>query len=583
MILKKLIRQMTITQAISELIVNICLIIDAIMIGQFLGVDSISAYGYSAPVILIFTAFSSMICTGSQVVCGRSIALGDKKETNSCFTSSIIFSILISLLGALIVFLFSNTICSLLGAGVNTPSNPIFGLTKDYIFGFIIGAPAFMIMQLIIPYLQLSGERKQILITTCIMSLSDILFNFLNIYVFKMGIFGMGLASALSYYVASSVGIILFIKKIKMFDFKLNLFSNKVIFKIIKNGLPSLILHVCLVSLPLIRNNILTKHGGSVAVAAYSVVSSIANIGYAPIYAVIAVIISLASIFYTDKDKKSLKESVKIILKYIIIVYSVILVISLIATKQVVMMFTSDLEAIEFASYGLRFFALSLIPCATAAVFGNFYQGIGKTKLAIVITFLQNFAISVFCAVAFSKILGVNGIWIGLLFSEIITLLFVVVHAFIYNKKISLKLDNLLLLPKDFGVNEKDVFNKSIKNSKDVIKVSKEAYDFCINHGLDKRKSYHIGLAIEELGNNIVKYGFIDKKNHIIDIRIVINKESIVLCIKDNCFKFDPIKYLELHQDDDQFAHLGIKMIMKLVKDANYTNTFGLNNLLLEL
>ena len=112
MILKKLIRQMTITQAISELIVNICLIIDAIMIGQFLGVDSISAYGYSAHVILIFTAFSSMICTGSQVVCGRSIALGDKKETNSCFTSSIIFSILISLLGALIVFLFSNSITS---------------------------------------------------------------------------------------------------------------------------------------------------------------------------------------------------------------------------------------------------------------------------------------------------------------------------------------------------------------------------------------------------------------------------------------------------------------------------------------
>ena len=504
MILRKLIKQMTITQIISELIVNICLIIDAIMIGQFLGVNSISAYGYSAPIILIFTAFSSMICTGSQVVCGRSIALGDKKETDSCFTSSIVFSILISLLGAFIVFLFSNSICSLLGAGVNTPDNPIFGLTKNYIIRFIIGAPAFMIMQLIIPYLQISGERKQILITTSIMSLSDILFNFLNIYVFKMGIFGMGLASALSYYFASFVAIILFIKKIKIFNFKLNLFNNKVLFKIIKNRLPSLVLHVCLVSLPLIRNNILTKYGGSVAVAAYSVVSSIANIGYAPIYAVIAVIISLASIFYADKDKTSLKESVKIILQYVLTIYTVILVISLIASKQVVMMFTSDLETIELASYGFRFFALSLIPCGTAAVFGNFYQGIGKTKLAIVITFLQNFAISVFCAVAFSKILGIDGIWIGLLFSEIITLLFVEVYAFIYNKNISMKLDNLLLLPKDFSVDEKDIFNKTIKSFDDVIAVSKEAYDFCINHGIDKRKSYHIGLAMEELGNNIV-------------------------------------------------------------------------------
>ena len=63
----------------------------------------------------------------------------------------------------------------------------------------------------------------------------------------------------------------------------------------------------------------------------------------------------------------------------------------------------------------------------------------------------------------------------------------------------------------------------------------------------------------------------------------MINKDSTILCIKDNCSKFDPIKYMELHQDDDPFAHLGIRMIMKLVKDANYSNSFGLNNLLLEL
>ena len=46
---------------------------------------------------------------------------------------------------------------------------------------------------------------------------------------------------------------------------------------------------------------------------------------------------------------------------------------------------------------------------------------------------------------------------------------------------------------------------------------------------------------------------------------------------------FDPVKYLEMHEDDDPASHIGIRMVMKLVKDANYVNSLGLNNLTLTL
>ena len=50
-----------------------------------------------------------------------------------------------------------------------------------------------------------------------------------------------------------------------------------------------------------------------------------------------------------------------------------------------------------------------------------------------------------------------------------------------------------------------------------------------------------------------------------------------------NCTTFDPLKYLELNQDNDPVAHFGIRMITKIVKDANYINSFGLNNLTLTI
>ncbi len=46
---------------------------------------------------------------------------------------------------------------------------------------------------------------------------------------------------------------------------------------------------------------------------------------------------------------------------------------------------------------------------------------------------------------------------------------------------------------------------------------------------------------------------------------------------------FDPVKYLELHQDDDPVAHIGLRMTMRAVKEANYVNSLGLNILTLIL
>ena len=46
---------------------------------------------------------------------------------------------------------------------------------------------------------------------------------------------------------------------------------------------------------------------------------------------------------------------------------------------------------------------------------------------------------------------------------------------------------------------------------------------------------------------------------------------------------FDPLEYLKLHGSDDPVAHIGIRMVMRMVKSANYVNSLGLNNLTLVL
>ena len=98
----------------------------------------------------------------------------------------------------------------------------------------------------------------------------------------------------------------------------------------------------------------------------------------------------------------------------------------------------------------------------------------------------------------------------------------------------------------------------------------------------DRKLCMMIDLCIEEMGMNIIRYGFSeDDRTHFLDIRAIVREEQCVIHFRDNCVSFDPVKYLELYQDVDPAAHIGIRMIMKTVRDANYVNSFGLNNLTL--
>ena len=95
----------------------------------------------------------------------------------------------------------------------------------------------------------------------------------------------------------------------------------------------------------------------------------------------------------------------------------------------------------------------------------------------------------------------------------------------------------------------------------------------------------HTGLCIEEMGNNIIEHGFEGNGKNRIDIRLVKKNDSMLIRIRDNCKDFDPVKYMKMNQEQigDPGSHIGIRMTLKMVKNVQYVNSLGLNNLTLEI
>ena len=580
-----LFRRVLLTQIVSAMTVTLCMLIDSIMIGRFLGVDAMAAYGYTAPVLLAFAAPGAMIAAGVQVVCGKTMACGDRDGTDACFTVSVRLTLALALAGLALVLCFAGPICTLLGAGAPGPGNPVFALTKSYLIGFILGVPAFLTAQIMVPYMQMAGDRRRLVAAVLLMTVSDVVFDLLNVFVFHGGTFGMGLASSLSYYIALLVGGGYFLRRDSIFHLQRWGLHLDVLRAILADGLPTVVNQLSLVLLVYLLNRILRATGGHVAVAAYSVVSTVGNLCYAFSSGVGSVALMLAAIFYADQDRSSLLVLVRTLFRYAVVLLAVVTLFVLFAAKPAIGLFLADdREAMAIAVRGLRLFSLCLVPCALNTGLKFYYQGTGRVRLMELISVLQNFALPALSALILGRLFGLAGVWYAFLCGECLAFLFICLRVRQRRSLLSLRATDFALLSSSFGASPGDCYESTILCLEDAIRASENASSFCRAHGQGERMSVLVGLCIEELTCNIVRYGFsADRRAHSIDVRLVFRDGDGLIRIRDNCMHFDPLRYLELHGNEDPTAHTGIRLVMRSVKESSYLNSLGLNNLSLRL
>ena len=173
-----------------------------------------------------------------------------------------------------------------------------FEKTRDYLRGFSIGAPASMGALVLVPFLQMAGQTGILITAVLTMTVADVALDILNVFVFHGGMFGMGLASSVSYYLAMLISGFYFLSKKCVFHFSWKLVSGKKISELFRGGIPAGVGMITSVILVFVLNKILTFRGGSQAIAAYSVIMTIGNASNCISTGVGGVSLTLSGIFY---------------------------------------------------------------------------------------------------------------------------------------------------------------------------------------------------------------------------------------------------------------------------------------------
>ena len=175
-------------------------IIDGIVTSRFLGADALSSISLLGPFISTIILISGFVSTGSQVVCGNLVGEGKRREANAVFSIAIIAISLASVIFLILCVLFPDVIFRICGV-TNTSHSMFRDGMGEYLKGYMIGIPAVMAIQIIGPFIAMDNGKMHFTVSSVLLCVTDIIGDLLNATCIGGGVFGMGLATSISFYV----------------------------------------------------------------------------------------------------------------------------------------------------------------------------------------------------------------------------------------------------------------------------------------------------------------------------------------------------------------------------------------------
>lgn len=166
--------------------------IDAAMVGN-LGALQSAAIGLVASSTWIIGGLISSLSNGFAVQISQAVGEGNKKNTKIIFNQSLLVCILFSILVAILAGTISFKLPLWLGAEQE--------ICKDaamYFLIFSLSTPFFQIIYLLGSCLQATGSMKIVGILNVLMCVLDVIFNYLFIYILKLGVTGAALGTCAS-------------------------------------------------------------------------------------------------------------------------------------------------------------------------------------------------------------------------------------------------------------------------------------------------------------------------------------------------------------------------------------------------
>lgn len=210
-------------------------IIDAVIVGRWIGVGALAAVGASSSVMFLIMGFCNGSCAGFSIPIAQAFGAKDFAKMR-CYVGN---AIRLGIVFAVVITLMSCTLCTRILYLVNTPDD-IFQDAWIFLFLQFAAIPFTMAYNLLAGFIRALGNSRQPFYFLIFSAIINILLDIVFILIMGMGVEGAGIATLLSQ-AFSSMMCLWYIRKhltILIPQGEERHFNNKRIAILLNNGVP---------------------------------------------------------------------------------------------------------------------------------------------------------------------------------------------------------------------------------------------------------------------------------------------------------------------------------------------------------
>ena len=557
-------------------------IVSSFFATNYVGVDAMSAVGLYSPINMLVSAIATLLMGGSVILCGKYLGRNEQEKMQNVFSLNLLLSLLVSVIFiALFVILGSFDLTGFLAG--DEAVRPLF---NQYLLGQAIGVFPLVLSMQLPSFLTMENKRSLTMIASVVFIAVNVALNFLFVQLLQMEAFGLALASSLGmwvfviiegqYFLSGKSHLRITVKGLRWHE------SGS----ILATGTPGALTYIYQTARGLIVNALIVAFVGSVGVSAFATGDYLLRIFWAVPTGMLAVSRLLMSVSIGEEDRQTLTDIMRVMFRRFLPLMGCICVLIIVCAVPFTRIFYHDPAEPVFRMtvWGLRILPLCMPLSIICMHFTAYGQASGKQALVHILSILDG----VVCVAGFTALLiravGMNSVYIANVLNGVVTTLVIVGYAWLRKKRFPRSMDELMVIPEDFGVPEAERMDLTVRSMEDVVTISRRVQQFCLERGIDSRRAYLAGLSMEEMAGNVIDHGFTkDTKTHSIDVRVVHKDDEVILRIKDDCVPFDPGERRQLAEGDDITKNIGIRMVFKIARDVQYRVILGLNVLTIRI
>lgn len=417
--LSKLFIKFTIPSIIGMIFVGIQGIIDGLFVGNVLGGNALASVNLVQPYMQIIMAAALIISVGAQSIIGINLGKGESEKAQNIFRTASILLILISILVTILGVFFSEKIALILGANeVLLEGSSTYIQIISYFTAFIA------IMFLFEMIVRVIGKPNISLVSMIISVVLNIILDYLLINKFNLGIKGAALATGISYTMAFLINIIPFVSKKTIINLYKGRFDKSVLFQMIYNGSSEGVSSISNAISMFLFNTALMKIAGENGIAAFSIINYIAQVGYMVLFGISDGIRPIISYNFGAQNENRVNKTLKISIIVNIIIGAIIFIVMATFSKQLIEIFLKDGKyVVEIASTGAKIYGIAFLFNGTNILISSYFTAIDDPKNSIIVAMNRGIVFILIGIVILPYIFGINGIWITIVFADIMTIL----------------------------------------------------------------------------------------------------------------------------------------------------------------